>query len=589
MFVREDGLRAQLAPLWRFMRAHSWALFGVFVFVLVQTAAGLFNALYLGATLDAGLGGDLRAFQSAFLVLLVVWWGGDGAFFIRYWLAQNVAERVCFAVRQTAVESISRVALSELEHKHSGDYVSRLSNDINLIRNLVGREWVLLLRGALMFIGSLVVMLMTSWKVTLACITVTPLIMVAAGRLSKPISQHTNDIQKNMADVNSLAQDAAGGIVITKSFNLGKYLAGLFRKASNSVAGSEIKLAFSKGWLGGAMLLLTMAPYFVLFGLGGYEVIQGRLTVGALIIILNLMNSITWPLQAMGQNLAQAKAGLKASQRIFEIVEMPTEKVGGERLEVRPAGPVIEVENVDFSYSPEQKVFEELSFQVQPGETVAVVGPSGAGKSTIFSLLLGLRDPNQGSIKFFGQEVGSLDLDSLRSVISYVPQEATLFPASVQENISYGKPGASAEEITQAAVKAFAHDFILGLPGGYDTVLGEQGVGLSGGQKQRLSLARAILKDAPILLLDEATSALDTESEARVQAAIEEVRAGRTTIIVAHRLSTIKAADRILVIDQGKVVEEGAHATLLSKGGLYAKLYRQQFNDDEACLQVAGA
>ncbi|MGE5653675.1 MAG: ABC transporter ATP-binding protein [Bacillota bacterium] len=573
-----------------FVRPYLGQAIVIIVMIFGQLASQLGLSWYLGRAVDAGVNGDLAAFGRVMMQLVTMAVMSEIAFYIRYRTAQSVGELATYDIRHDAVERLSQATVAAKEKRHSGDYVSRLSSDMTLIRNMLSIDIVLAFRAAISFAVSLVVMLRMSWKVTLLSMTVGPVISAVASHLGGPMRRHTDAVQQHTAVVNSLAQDAVGGIVIAKAFSLNGHLAMKFGAASGRAAKSGVDLATSQGVMNGALGVLSLLPFFILFGIGGYETVNGRLTLGDLLTILNMMNNLTWPLQSMGQYLAKIKAGLGASSRVFEILDMPVERNHGQELRMDAAGPyALEIQDVCFGYTDEHMVLERLSLRVRRGETVALVGPSGSGKSTLLSLILGLHQPQSGVINLNGQQLSRLSLSSVRRAMAYVPQDPSLLPLSVAENIAYGREGmASGDELREAACKAFADEFISALPQGMNTLLGEQGTGLSGGQRQRISLARAFLRDAPILLLDEATSALDTESEARVQAAIETLRHGRTTVIVAHRLSTIQSVDRIIVIDQGKVVQEGRHDDLITAGGLYASLYREQLPRSATALAAAG-
>lgn len=587
--VENRSFKAQFAILKPYLRPQFSPLLGVFCAILIATVCDLLFARYLGLTLDGALAESWQSFLGAFKWLLAVWFVNFLVMHLRYLWANGAAERVVFSLRQEVADKLGTVASEELERRHSGDYVSRLSSDTDLIRGLVAANWSSLVAGTIGAVAALVYMLIVSWKVTLFSIALTPLIMVVSGVLSKPLSKVTKELQAKLADVNSLAQDVTGGITVSKAFLLKNYLSPRFRDRASGAADAAVELAYQNGRLQAAMMILSIAPFFILFGVGGYEVIQGRMTPGSLMVMLNLLNKLTWPLQSTGRSLAQVKAALSASERIFELLELPCERKEGLPL-LKPADHpyAIEMRGVEFSYGDQRTVFSDLNLDIKQGETVAIVGPSGTGKTTLFSLLLGLRNPQAGQISYYGQPMQEVSLADLRQAIAYVAQEALLFPTSIAENIGYGRADATRAEIEAAAREAYADQFIQRLPNGYDTLLGELGTGLSGGQKQRLSLARAILKDAPILLLDEATSALDTEAEAKVQAAIESLAEDRTTLVIAHRLSTILNADRIVVIDQGRVVEEGSHEELLAAGKTYAGLYASQFGPQKTAVAVAG-
>ncbi len=571
------GEKKQLRQLWQFLQPYQLHLILCTVMIGVQVAVNLAVSFFLGQALDAGVLASATAFWQAFAGLMLCWVIGDLVFYHRFRLLRQTAERVAHDLRQAATDIISRTRISELEQKHSGDLVSRLSSDIVLIRNLIAQDWVSLSYGVIAFFAALTMMLCISWSVTLSVLVAVPLIGWVANGLGKPLGRHTTAMQVRLADVNALAQDALAGITVSKAFNLKPQLAKRFRQHSEQVAAEGIQVASYQGLLNGSMMALTLLPVFIVFGFGGYQVIMGRLTLGQMIILLNLLNNLTWPLNRMARSLAQAKAGLAASERIFAVLELEKERVGGNELIVDVTAPAIELDNIHFAYGTSPEIISGLNLNIAHGEKVAIVGASGSGKSTLFSLLLGLREAQVGNIRFYGQSLPDLSLASVRQAIAYVPQEALLFPTSVTENIAYGNLKAGQEAIVQAARDAFADDFITSLPDSYATNLGEYGSGISGGQKQRISLARAIVKDAPILLLDEATSALDTESEAKVQAAVEQLSQKHTTLIIAHRLSTIKAVDRILVLDGGTIAEAGTHAELLRLDGVYARLYAQQF------------
>lgn len=583
----KKGLTAQLKPLLPFLRPHYWQVGGIILFVVIQVVGNILISKGLGAALDAGLATDVEGFKANIYFILIAGMTTDVGFFLRTVLSGRLGEQICYAIRDSATKHLSVVKVSELKTSHSGEYVSRLSNDMNLIRSLFAFELQFFVRAPLQCLLSLGYMLLISWRVTLISLAVIPILMVISNRMSKPIGPESKAAQEKLAAVTALSQDAANGVTVTKAFNLRGVIGSRYRESSLLHAQAVTKLAGSQAVLRASSFLFNITPTLILFGVGGYEVVSNRLTLGSLIILLNLVGNLSWPLQAMIQAYGRVKASAAAVERVFAIFDLQRERSGGANPEPKADQLVMEFDNVGFSYGEGRQVFSGLHMKIYSGETVAVVGPSGAGKSTLLNLMQGLIEPGEGEIMVYGQPYSQLSLAGLRQLISYVPQEATLFDKSVRENIRLGLPTASDAEVEQAARQAFAHDFIMGLPQGYETVLGEEGTGLSGGQKQRIAIARAILKDAPILLLDEATSALDTESEARVQSAIESLSTERTMLIVAHRLSTIRRADRIIVLDGGRVVEEGTHEQLLESDGMYAMLYQKQFAAEDKCLAVA--
>jgi ABC-type multidrug transport system fused ATPase/permease subunit len=325
--------------------------------------------------------------------------------------------------------------------------------------------------------------------------------------------------------------------------------------------------------------VFNILPFLITFGFGGYLAIQGHMTFGALMSFVIMLNYVANPLSSLPAAIAGISQAAGAAARTFEILDQEIERSDGEELiDVDAPGPIVCLDHVDFAYD-EEPVLEGLSLSVERGQTVALVGPSGSGKTTLLKLVLGFYPLEDERLFLFGQDLNLVSLSSARRQMAFVAQDTYLFPVSIAENIACGRPGASQAEIEAAARMANIHEFIVSLPEGYATPVGERGARLSGGQRQRLALARAILRDAPLLLLDEPTSALDTESEALVQEALERFMADRTTIVIAHRLSTIRGADRVLVLDEGRIVEQGSHDELMARQGRYRELYLRQFDE----------
>lgn len=332
-------------------------------------------------------------------------------------------------------------------------------------------------------------------------------------------------------------------------------------------------------------ITIRQVPVLVTAAYGGYLAINGQMTPGSLFAFLYLLHFLIEPMAPFTDLIPQLRAATAAADRIIGVLQHPIEWTGGQSFALDPARPIIEYADVSFAYNGQVGVLNEMNFSIPHHRTVALVGPSGSGKSTVFKLLCGFYEPDEGSVKLNDRKLDQWNLEAVRRQLSLVAQDTYLFPATVAENIAYGHPGATRDEIIKAARAANAHDFIMNLPHGYDTLVGERGNRLSGGQRQRLGIARAILKNAPILLLDEPTSALDVQSEALVQEALERMMGGRTVLVIAHRMSTIKQADEILVLDHGRIVEQGSHQVLIEKDGLYKQLYLKQFQNGEANVE----
>jgi len=540
---------------------------------MLQVSLGVLLARQLGRLVDVGVLADRQSFGHVFYLLVALWLSSDLALWGRQLLAGRLAENIVHTLRERIARHIGHATIPSLENVHSGDYISRVSNDSQSIRAAIARDIPSLMQGLLGFLVALVVMLLVSWQVTALTVVMAPVMMLVASFLGGRMGTSLREWQGDMARVNVLAQDAVSGIVMAKAYNLRGYLGKHLHGLGQRVVESAVGLAFTKGQLNAAMMILSVMPFLILFGVGGADVIRGRLSLGQLLMMLNLLNNLTWPLQGMAQSLASVKAALQAGDRLFEILRLPTEPLQGE--EPTPinlnAEYAVEFDRVSFAYEGKETLLSGLDLKVQSGEALAIVGASGSGKSTLLAILLGFRTPSSGSLRFFGHPYHALGLFDIRRNIAYVPQDDFFVSTSVAANISLGRLDASPQAVRDAAIRAKADEFIRELPGGYEAPLSERGSNLSGGQRQRVSLARAILRNTPLLVLDEATAALDAESE---QAVLDSVlRLSGTKVIVTHRLHLLEQVDRIVVLDKGHIVEEGTHAALLRRQGHYATLF----------------
>lgn len=558
----------------------------VLLLVILQVTLGMLLARQLGQLVDGGLLANREFFRQVFYFLVVIWLSSDLALFGRQLMAGRLAEKVVHGLREKIALHISRISIPSLEAMHSGDYVSRVSNDMHIIKTMLSREIPGLIQGVLGFAVALVVMMMVSFKVTVLTVAVAPVMMLIASIFGGRMGASLTAWQSDIARVNVLAQDAVSGIVTVKAYNLSGYLVKRLHFLGQRVVESSVKLAFTRGQLNSAMMVLSVMPFLILFGVGGFDVIKGRLSLGQLLMMLNLLNNLTWPLQGMAQNVASVKAALQSADRLFEILRLPTEPLQGEELVPIDLDTeyAVEFDRVSFAYEGKEAVLSELDLKIRTGEALAIVGASGSGKSTLLSILFGFRTPCSGSLRFFGRPYHALGLSYIRSHIAYVPQDDFFMPTTIAENIGYGRVGASLQEVRDAAKRSGADQFISELPGGYRTLLSERGGNLSGGQRQRISLARAILRNAPLLVLDEATAAIDTESERAIYESVSQMKC--TRVIVTHRLHLLEQVDRIVVLDQGRIVEEGTHVALLGLQGYYANLFRHGQSENTGTVEV---
>lgn len=483
-----------------------------------------------------------------------------------------------YSIRNFFMNHIIKLSPSTREEYHSGDILARANNDISIITELVAciSEFI---KNPIMFIGAFIYMYLISWKLLLISVIFMPLSSYLFNKVSKPIEKNSKKIMEDTAKLNSMAKDTINGVYVVKAFNLNEVLLSKYKKSIQEIVNRGIKLEKINANLTRLFIVLRFIPQLMIPLFGGYLAIQGEITVGQLLASTILISYIFVPIEALLELKKQIRNAIPAVERIFEIIDKPVEGRDENSFGIKDDHQVVKFSKVSYGYNKENPVIKDLSFKLQEGKVTALVGASGCGKSTILKLLCGFYNVDEGSIEVFGNKLKSNNLLNIRNNISFVSQNTFLFPITIAENISYGRGEASREEIINATKFANSHDFIMSMSEGYDTIIGDGKRKLSGGQMQRISLARAILKNAPILLLDEATSALDSESEVLVQKSLEQFMKNRTVLVVAHKMSTIKKADNILVIKEGEIIEEGNHEVLIQRDSFYKKLYLKQFSE----------
>jgi ATP-binding cassette, subfamily B, bacterial len=510
---------------------------------------------------------------------------------LRYHLVVTLGERVVADLRSGVFAHLTRLDPAFFDQTKSGEIVSRLTADTTQVKSAFGVSISIALRNAFLFLGAVVLMIVTSPKLSALVLLAIPVIVLPLVLSGRAVRRRSRAAQDRLADASAYAAEAVGAVRTMQAFGMEHVTAGRFALAAEEAFEAARLSTTMRARLTGTAIFLVSASVVGVLWYGAQDVLAGTMTGGRLsqfVLYAVFAASSLGQLSEVYGELSQA-AG--AAERLGEILaSKPDVKAPADPKPLpQPALGTIAFEDVRFAYPTrtEQAALHGLTFDVAPGERVALVGPSGAGKSTVLQLLLRFYDPQAGVIRVDGLPITEVDPVALRGRMALVPQEPTIFTTSILDNIRYGRPDASEEEVREAGALASADGFIRALPQGYDTVVGERGVTLSGGQRQRIAIARAILKDAPILLLDEATSALDAESERKVQGALDRLMEGRTTLVIAHRLATIRSADRILVMDQGRIVEEGTHESLLARSGLYARLARLQFTDPDGRAQAA--
>jgi ATP-binding cassette subfamily B protein len=491
-------------------------------------------------------------------------------------ISVRMRQRIVLDLKCSLFDHLQKQSLSFYDTRRLGDIVTRVNSDVWGID-----EWLLtvmpLLVASTTLVGMFWVMLSLNWRLALVALFVVPLFYVPYGWYSNRLDRQVEAVQKLEGESMSIVQEVLSALRVVKSFTREDHERARFLQQGESAAAARIRLTHHQVSYSMAAGFITAAGTALVLGAGAFQILQGRLTLGELLVVLAYLGSVYGPLESISSAATYMHAYLAKMRRIFEVLDVPPEAhdVPGAVVIGRARGRVV-CENVSFAYPGRPPVLRDINLEAKPGEVIGIVGPNGAGKSTLVSLIPRFYDPREGRVLIDGRDVREVQLKSLRQQVSLVPQDPILFWGTVRENISYGWPQAGFEAIVEAARLANADDFIARLPGGYDCHVSERGLTLSGGEKQRLSIARAFLKDAPIVILDEPSSALDARSEVLLLQAIDRLMENRTTFIIAHRLSTLRGVDRILVLDRGQIIEQGTHAVLMGLGGLYSGLYRQQ-------------
>lgn len=556
---------------------YKWLIIAAIAAVL-EVIVSICFAKVLSVLTDSAISKNKARLVHYFAFGLIVVLADMSVKYIKTYCIGRFTENSMLDIRQKYFNHAERISLKFLNNNQSGDLLSRFSNDLRIIQSFLQYNIIDLLSIPLKIIIFSIALLIINWKLTIFTYILIPFFIILIMVISKPVEKYMKEQQEELGKANSLVQEYIAGLDIIKAFTLEKTMSDKYRIAVNNSVIKGIKAAINYSITIPLGILLQYSPFIFTLTYGGYLCVKGEVTYGLLIEFMQILIYTLTSLTNFPNVIAGLRATSGAAERVYEIFDGEEERNTGEKYKITEINEVITFENVNFSYKKDHIIFNNLCFNIKKGENVAIVGPSGSGKSTILKLIAGFYCIDSGTIKVYGNDIYKCKLSELRNILSVVSQDSYLFPVSLYTNISYGKYPSNKEEVISASKLAGIHDFIESLPEGYNTLVGEKGALLSGGQRQRISIARAILKKAPILLLDEATSALDSESEQVVLKSIEGIGQNITTIIVTHRLSTIVNADKILVVNGGQIVEAGTHQELFKEGTLYSQLYLKQFH-----------
>ncbi|MFF2017556.1 ABC transporter ATP-binding protein [Paenibacillus sp. NPDC058177] len=578
----QQGVFSRLS---KYMLRHKLIYFILIITTLMGITLELMIAWFLSAVTDAAVHFDVDRLKNVIGIGLLMLAGIGVNGYADAYFKNNVSAKIRNELRQDMMKHTLKLPQSYFDRNHSGDLLSRFTNDNQSVGEACGQVIIGLLRNPLLALAAFAYLLYIHWLLALICFAMGPLMFLTGKVFGKAMRNNSVQLQQNMGKTTSFLNDILGSSMVFKSFSIEPRLFKQYRKHSENIASGELKRGSIEGATSAVSSLLGNMTFLLALVIAGYFVAKGSLEVGAMLAFIQLMNYLVNPFSALPGLVASMQQSLGAAGRIFEVMDVPTEVDSLEESKQQTETPqfqTLKLSDVTFTYpGAETQSLNRVSLELIRGQQIAIVGPSGGGKSTLFKLLLRFYDADKGELSLNEQPIGEISLSRLRSYFAYVPQDSGLYSGTIRDNIRNGRLDAGDEEIVEALRKANAYDFVMGLPQGLDSEIGEEGARLSGGQRQRLSIARAILKDAPILLLDEATAALDNESEKLVQQAIRKLMNDKSTLVIAHRLSTIQQADLILVMENGSIVEHGNHEELLSAGGRYHALYYSQLESEE--------
>ncbi|UCZ53961.1 ABC transporter ATP-binding protein/permease [Bacillus shivajii] len=579
---RAENWAATLKRIWKYLSESKGRLTLVLIMIFLSSAFALLGPLVVGFSIDHFvMEQDLSGLQLMIVLLAAIYLLHSLSVFLQHFWMIRVAQKTVYTLRTELFHHLHKLPIPFFDKRQQGDIMSRVTNDIENVSNTLNSSVIQIFASLLTLIGTLSVMLWLSPLLTLITVLIIPTMFLGLKWITKRTSKLFKEQQKNLGNINGYIQETMSGQRIVKTFSQEEKVIREFKEKNKRLRTSGFWAQTISGFIPKLMNMLNNLSFAIIAGVGGILVLNGQISVGVIVIFVEYARQFTRPLNDLANQFNTLLSAIAGAERVFQIMDEKGELSDEDGMkELDHVEGEVAFEHVSFSYEGDGDTVQDIDFNVQKGETVAFVGPTGAGKTTLLNLLSRFYDPTDGQITIDGQNIGELKRESIRKHMAFVLQDSFLFEGTIRENIRYGRLDATDEEVEEAAKLANAHTFVTRMPDGYDTKINAEGGGISQGQKQLLSIARAILANPAILILDEATSSIDTVTEIKIQEALQRLMKGRTSFVIAHRLNTIQQADKIIVLNEGKIIESGSHEELLDENGFYADLFYSQLKKE---------